>query len=68
MFELTIEVSTLIATLLFHVFKHTHTHTHTHRNDTTFEVGEEVESVFCDGNWYPAVIDDVRTDGTVHLT
>jgi hypothetical protein len=46
----------------------THKHTHTHRNDTTFEVGEEVESAFRDGNWYTAVIDDVRADGTVLLT
>jgi hypothetical protein len=65
MFELAIEVSALIATL-FHACKHTHTHTH--RNDNTFEVGEEVESTFCDGNWYTAVIDDVRADGTVLLT
>jgi len=60
----------LIAILLFHAWKHTHTHTHTHthRNDTTFEVGEEVESAFRDGNWYTAVIDDVRADGTVLLS
>ena len=65
MFELAIEVSTLIATL-FHTSKHTHTHTH--RNDTTFEVGEEVESAFRDGNWYTTVIDDVGADDTVLLT